>query len=121
MSTKRLLPPPAPTPLCATYAQHLPLLGAHELKPDQTEALRTHLADCAWWQSVLATYDVVENALRRHFGPGQVARSAVTMEEIMRATDQEGRRSPSATDSDSESDSDDEPVATHLRTPPHPR
>jgi hypothetical protein len=110
MITNRPLPPPTPTPLCATYAQHLPLLHTHELKPDQVEALRNHLAECAWCQSVLATYDVVENALRRHFGPAREAPNVVTMEEIMRATDREDRRSPS--------DSDDDPVTTDLSTPP---
>ena len=112
MITNRPLPPPTPTPLCATYAQLLPLLGAHELDPEQAEALRNHLSDCAWCQSVLATYGVMEDALRRHFGPGQVAPNTVTLEEIMRATDREDRISPG------DNDADDEPVATDLGTPP---
>jgi hypothetical protein len=45
MITNRPLPPPAPTPLCAMYAQLLPLLRAHELDPDQTEAVDQHLAE----------------------------------------------------------------------------
>ncbi|HEV2457724.1 MAG TPA: zf-HC2 domain-containing protein, partial [Ktedonobacterales bacterium] len=94
MSTNRPLLPPTPTPHCATYAQLLPLFGAHELDAAQAEALRTHLADCAWCQSVLATYDVVEEALRRQFGPGHTAPRLLTMEAILRATDQEDRRSP---------------------------
>jgi streptogramin lyase len=95
MITNRPLPQPAPTPLCATLARLLPLRHSHELTPDQIDAVDQHVVACAWCQSVLATYDVVDDALRRHFGPNSVAPSVFTMEAIWGATDQEDRRSAS--------------------------
>jgi hypothetical protein len=71
------------------YAPRLPLLRVHELEPDQAEELRCHLVGCAWCQSVLATYDIVEDALRRHFSPGGTALTEVTLEDIIRTTDRE--------------------------------
>ncbi len=77
-------PPPTRGPLCAAYAPLLPLLDTHALPPEQEGPLRAHLADCAWCQNQLATYAVVEAALRRHYASLPSARP-LTLEDIMRA------------------------------------
>jgi len=77
-------PPPTPGPLCAAYSPLLPLLGTQALSPEQEVSLRAHLADCAWCQNQLATYAVVEAALRRHYTSIPSARP-LTLEDIMRA------------------------------------
>jgi streptogramin lyase len=110
MSANRTIPAPAPRPFCAAYTSLLPLLHANELDADQTTAVREHVVDCAWCRSVLATYDVVDDALRRHFGPGPAAPIGLTMEAIMSATSQEDSISPS--------DEDDELTMTSLRQTP---
>src|SRR5260221_10567803 len=77
-------PPPTPGPLCAAYSPLLPLLDTQALSPEQEVSLRAHLADCAWCQNQLATYAVVEAALRRHYTSLPSARP-LTLEDIMRA------------------------------------
>jgi len=57
----------APRPLCAAYAPSLRLLRSGGLEPSERVALDAHLAACAWCQNQLATYDIVDAALRRHF------------------------------------------------------
>ena len=59
---------PAPRPLCAVFAPLLPLLAAGELDAEQEVAVRTHTAGCDWCSAKLATFGVVESALRRHYG-----------------------------------------------------
>lgn len=65
-------PPVVPRPLCAAYAPLLRLLRSHSLEPDERGAVESHLADCAWCQRQLATYDVVDEALRRHYTAGSL-------------------------------------------------
>lgn len=61
--------PPQPGPTCEYFAPLLPLLGQERLNPGDSSRLRQHLATCAYCQSELASYDWLDNALARHFGP----------------------------------------------------
>jgi hypothetical protein len=56
----------APRPICAAYASSVRLLHSSGLAPDERAAVEAHLAGCAWCQNQLATYDLVDTALRRH-------------------------------------------------------
>lgn len=77
-------PPPRliPSALCVAYAPSLALLSTGELDPEQERSLREHLADCRWCRAKLAGFDVVDAALRRHWGVGSVASRAATVAEI---------------------------------------
>lgn len=97
---------PVPTPLCAIYEPMLPLLSADGLSAEERASLAAHLAGCAWCQNRLATLDVVDDALRRHYasvpaitaGSGLRARvrPALTLEDIIMA-DQEETETATAT------------------------
>ena len=59
---------PVATPRCAALRSLLPLLSSGMLAPAEAEGVREHVATCAWCQNKLASFAVVEDALRRHYG-----------------------------------------------------
>lgn len=59
----------SPTPLCAAYAPHLALLGSSMPDAELPADVRAHLAGCAWCQAKLASFGIVDAALKRHFAP----------------------------------------------------
>jgi hypothetical protein len=74
------------------YSPLLPLLGARALSPEEEASLREHLVDCAWCQNQLATYSVVEDALRSCYASAPSAQP-LTIEDIMRASQSDLRSS----------------------------
>src|SRR5262249_35670878 len=98
MSENHASPRPTPQPFCAIYAPLLPLLHTGGLTAEEAASTEAHLGDCAWCQHQLATYDVVDAALRRHYGdetvvspartPRRRVRPALTLENIMQASNQ---------------------------------
>jgi hypothetical protein len=97
MSLNHHTPPPQARALCSAYAPSLALLGTNALEPDEARAVHEHLADCDWCQAKLATFDIVDAALRRHFGAAPDAYLASTLEEIMTASERD--TSPTSTES----------------------
>ena len=99
MSENHATPRPTPKPLCAIFEPLLPLLRSDGLTVEDRTALEEHLADCAWCQNQLATLDVVDAALRRHYasvpaataGSGLRARvrPSLSLEDIMKADQEE--------------------------------
>jgi virginiamycin B lyase len=107
MSLNHRTPPPspAPGPLCFIYKPQLALLALGKLDDDQANDVRAHLADCEYCQLHLREYEIVREAVARHFGaeaaagregalPGARVRSAapaadppLTLEEIMQAAE----------------------------------
>src|SRR5262249_12056934 len=81
------------------------------LTAEERAEVEAHLAECAWCQNQLATYDVVDAALRRQFAGEAVAssfaalgaesrgraRPALTLEEIMQASNQRPPTTPPTT------------------------
>ncbi len=61
-------PTPTPSPLCASFAPRLALLGSDSLDPQTTAATRAHLATCAWCRAKFANFEIVDAALVRAFG-----------------------------------------------------
>jgi hypothetical protein len=61
--------PPAPGPACEYFAPLLPLVGQKRLDPRDSSHLRQHLATCNYCQSELDSYNWLDGALARHFGP----------------------------------------------------
>jgi hypothetical protein len=82
MQNNYTAPPPAPTPLCAAYAPMLALLRAASPEP-VAEAVRAHVADCAWCRARLATFEVLDGALVRHFGLESAPHTHPSLEVIM--------------------------------------
>ncbi len=74
---------PVPTPLCALFERLVPLLNAGGLDVDEEISVRAHLAECAWCQALLATYDVVDDALREHLSPGPDEPPVITVDDIV--------------------------------------
>jgi hypothetical protein len=108
MSENHASPWRTPQPFCSVYASLLPLLHSEGLTAEERVPLEAHLADCAWCQNQLATYDVIDAALRRHYAgeaigtspvrPRSLARPALSLEDIMQASKQHPARPvPSAT------------------------
>jgi hypothetical protein len=59
---------PLPGPECAEMSGLLPLLHSPDVDTQEALRLRQHVAECAWCSQLLASYDVVDDALRFHFG-----------------------------------------------------
>ena len=106
MSDNHVTPRPAPQPLCAVFAPLLPLLHSGELTVPEQAQVEAHLADCAWCQNQLTTFDIMDAALLRHYGPAFNERSEaalvdtsyrsgtrrnLTLEDIMKADQQQTR------------------------------
>jgi len=68
MSMNHHTPLPAPKPLCAVFKPQLPLLTLGKLTLDEATEVRAHLADCAYCQLHLREYEILAEALHRHFG-----------------------------------------------------
>lgn len=105
MSENHASSQPTPQPLCAIYEPMLPLLAADGLTAEERASLQEHLARCAWCQNRLATLDVVDAALRRHYASVPAApagsgsrsartRPALTLEDIMKADQRETTTPP---------------------------
>ena len=60
--------PPAPTRLCAAYAPMLALLRTGLPDRAADEPMRAHVEGCDWCRATLATFDIVDDALKRHYG-----------------------------------------------------
>jgi hypothetical protein len=106
MSDNHATPRPTPQPLCAVFAPLLPLLRSGELAEQERAQVEAHLADCAWCQHQLTTFDIVDAALVRRYGPAfnETAGAAqldvsyrpgtrrdLTLEDIMKADQQPTR------------------------------
>jgi hypothetical protein len=74
---------PVPTPFCAVLAPLMPLLDSHELDVEQTASVREHVTTCQWCAAHLAQHEVVDAALRRHYGPGTPVDVSIALEDIM--------------------------------------
>ncbi|HEV2460476.1 MAG TPA: hypothetical protein VGS80_19140, partial [Ktedonobacterales bacterium] len=74
---------PMPTPFCAIFAPLLPLLDSRELDVQQAAPVREHVAKCQWCAARLAQHEVVDAALRRHYGPGAPVDVPIALEDIM--------------------------------------
>lgn len=61
--------PPVPGPACESFAPLLPLVGQQRFDSRDSSQLRQHLATCDYCQSELASYNWLDDALARHFGP----------------------------------------------------
>lgn len=88
-----LPPPPAPTPLCAAYAPQLALISGTSLDAASAD-LRAHVAGCAWCQAKLASFDIVDGALRRHLGPQDTVGPYPTLAEIAAVDDRASAAPP---------------------------
>lgn len=104
--------PPAPTPLCSVYAPMLPLLRAGSADAAIDETMRAHVETCGWCRAKLATFDIVDDALKRHYGRPFTRYARPSLEDIMDQSDHQpplervsparrrtsfaGRRSPAA-------------------------
>jgi streptogramin lyase len=117
MSMNHKTPSPAPRPLCALYTPRLALLVQNQLDANEAAEVRAHLAECEFCQLRLREYEMVWGALHRHIGvepsSGQshsapaalgaprdraAHRSApplFTLEDIMRAANQQDRETAS--------------------------
>jgi hypothetical protein len=100
MSDNHATPRPTRQPFCSVYAPLLPLLHSGELAEQEQASVEAHLADCAWCQNQLTTFDIVDAALRWHYAsePKETASAAslgsgshpgmrpdLTLEDIMKA------------------------------------
>ena len=65
---------PSPQPLCAAFAPLLPLLSTGALTGEEERSVRDHVATCAWCQHDLATYALVEEAVREYQGADPTSR-----------------------------------------------
>jgi Putative zinc-finger len=77
MSMNHRTPFPAPQPLCAVFKPLLPLLVLGKLEAAETDALGAHLADCPFCQAHRREYEILSEAMHRHFSIDQ-AQSTVT-------------------------------------------
>ncbi|GEM_PF-1824886 len=81
------MPAPRPGPHCKRFGPLLPLAFQESLLDDEapeTEALREHLADCAYCRAMLALYDTQEQALWRNFAERVIAAPSYTSAIIAR-------------------------------------
>jgi hypothetical protein len=69
MNTSNHARPPVPGPACKAFIPLLPLVAQQGLDPRDTRRLRQHLASCDYCQSELDSYNSLDDALARHFGP----------------------------------------------------
>jgi tetratricopeptide (TPR) repeat protein len=74
---------PVPTPLCALFERLVPLLSGGGLDVDEEISVRAHLAECAWCQALLASYEVVDDALREHLTPKPDEPPVITVDDIV--------------------------------------
>lgn len=88
MQNNRTAPPPVPTPLCAAYAPMLALLRVESPEP-APEAVRAHVAGCVWCRAKLATFEVLDGALVRHFGLESAPHPHPSLEDIMTRSQQD--------------------------------
>lgn len=75
---------PQPGPHCKRFAQLLPLLFQEDLldqEAQDTEALREHIAGCAYCRTMIAIYTNQEQVLRQSFA-ARIAASASNAEQI---------------------------------------
>jgi Putative zinc-finger len=61
--------PAEPGPACEDFAPLLPLVAQQGLDSRDSTRLRQHLATCDYCQSELDSYNRLDDALARHFGP----------------------------------------------------
>lgn len=105
-------PPPTPTPLCAAYAPLLAVYRMGELDLDTERSLRQHLEGCDWCREKLATLDIVDVALRRHFGAEGLLRPVPSLEDIMALSEQTPASEPASSPTASRP-----PSPSHRRVP----
>jgi outer membrane protein assembly factor BamB len=77
------IPPRRPLPGldCAAMSKLLPLLHSPELDADEAQRVQRHVEMCEWCRQIVATYDVVDDALRYHYS-GPTA-PFLSMEDVM--------------------------------------
>lgn len=94
--------PPVAAPDCAALRPLLPLLSNGELDANLAEDVRAHVATCAWCQDKLASLVVVDDALRRHYGPALALADhlepepEITLDDVLRTAAAEAHPAPSA-------------------------
>lgn len=94
--------PPVATARCAALRSLLPLLSSGTLSPSEAEDARAHVATCAWCQDKLASFAVVEDALRRHYGAavaladGAELEPQITLDDVLRTAAVEVHPAPPA-------------------------
>ncbi len=126
MSLNHSTPRPTPTPLCFINEPRLALLALAKLDEHEAAEVRAHLDGCEYCQVQVRQYEIVREAVARHFDSDTVAprerttpgsrRGAdavsslppLTLEDVMRASDTP--RAPDATD---ESPRPPSPVRQH--------
>ncbi len=92
--------PPIATARCAVFRPLLPLLSSGTLAPAEAEEVREHVATCAWCQAKLASFAVVDDALRRHYGPtfmfgdGAEPEAQITLADVLLTTAAEAHPEP---------------------------
>ncbi|GEM_PF-624160 len=75
---------PLPGPDCESFAPLLALVGQERLAPRDARDLRGHLATCAYCQQELETYNWLDDALARHYGP--VPRGPLSLSDVRTIT-----------------------------------
>lgn len=91
---------PVVTPRCAALRSLLPLFSSGMLSPSEAEDVRAHVVTCAWCQDKLAGFAVVEDALRRHYGPALAlvddSEPEIALDDVMRTAAIEAHSAPRA-------------------------
>lgn len=72
---------------CGHFEKRVPLLSAGCLALDEELSLRAHLGGCAWCQALLASYEVVNDALREHVSSEQTEGGPFSLEGLLTAAD----------------------------------
>ena len=74
---------PAPQLLCLVYEPKLPLLVANELESEDAQAVRAHIAGCAWCRQRLRAYEHLDTALQTYLGLDSTESFALDIEALM--------------------------------------